>query len=187
MLLPVEVTFRHMPPSESLEAAVREHAAKLDRFHSRITSCRVMVEVLHQRHFKGSVFHVRIDVTVPGAELVASSEPPPQHFHEDVHIAIRDAFDRMRRELQDLARKSRGFIKSHEPHEPLPVGRVTRLVPERGFGFLENADGVEVYFHEHGVIGPGFAALAVGDPVRFEEEPGEKGPQASMVEAVGKE
>jgi ribosomal subunit interface protein len=115
MLLPVEVTFRHMSPSESLEASVREHAAKLDRFHSHITSCRVMIEMLHQRHVKGSVYHVRVDITVPGAELVASSEPPPQHFHEDVHIAIREAFDRMRRELQDQSQRSRGDVKSHEP------------------------------------------------------------------------
>ena len=115
MLLPVEVTFRHMSPSESLEASVREHAAKLDRFHSHITSCRVMIEMLHQRHVKGSVYHVRVDITVPGSELVASSEPPPQHFHEDVHIAIREAFDRMRRELQDHAHRSRGDVKSHEP------------------------------------------------------------------------
>ncbi len=72
-----------------------------------------MIEVLHQRHLKGSVFHVRIDVTVPGAELVATSEPPPQHFHEDVHIALRDAFERMKRELQDHARMVRGDVKSH--------------------------------------------------------------------------
>ncbi len=127
MLLPVEVTFRHMSPSESLEAIVREHAAKLDHFYSRITSCRVMVEVLHQRHVKGSVFHVRVDVTVPGAELVASSEPPPQHFHEDVHIAIRDAFDRMRRELQDHVHKARGDVKSHEP-----AGEEGRFAAEPG-------------------------------------------------------
>ena len=118
MLLPVEVTFRHMSPSESLEASVREHAAKLDRFHSHITSCRVMVEMLHQRHVKGSVYHVRIDITVPGAELVASSEPPPQHFHEDIHIAIREAFDRMRRELQDQSQRSRGAVKNHENAAP---------------------------------------------------------------------
>jgi ribosome-associated translation inhibitor RaiA len=122
MLLPVEVTFRHMPPSESLEAAAREHAAKLDRFYPHITSCRIMIEVLHQRHFKGSVFHVRFDVTVPGAELVAVSEPPPQHFHEDVHIALREAYDRMRRELQDHARKVRGYVKTHAPRAPQEPG-----------------------------------------------------------------
>jgi ribosome-associated translation inhibitor RaiA len=115
MLIPVEITFRHMHHSAALEAGVREHAAKLDRFHPHMTSCRVMIEELHGGHHKGAVFHVRIDVTVPGGELVAHSEPSPQHFHEDVRIAIRDAFDEMRRELQGNVQRRRGEVKSHEP------------------------------------------------------------------------
>ena len=115
MLLPVEVKFRHMRSSDTIEAAVREHAAKLDRFHPHITSCRVMIEAIHPGHPKSAVFHVRIDVTVPGRELVARSEPPPQHFHEDVFIAVRDAFDEIRRELQDDARRRRGYVKTHAP------------------------------------------------------------------------
>jgi ribosome-associated translation inhibitor RaiA len=115
MLLPLEITFRHMNHSAALEAVVREHAAKLDRFHPHMTSCRVMIEELHGGHHKGAVFHVRLDVTVPGGELVAHSEPPPQHFHEDVRVAIRDAFDEMRRELQGNIQRRRGDVKSHGP------------------------------------------------------------------------
>ena len=115
MLLPVEIRFRHMRSSAAIEASVREHAAKLDRFHPHLTSCRVMIEELHGGHHKGAVFHVRIDVTVPGHELVAHSEPPPQHVHKEVHLALRDAFDEMRRELQDDIQRRRGEVKSHEP------------------------------------------------------------------------
>lgn len=115
MVLPVEVRFRNMRSSEAIEAAVREHADKLDRFHPRITSCRVMVEALHRRHEKGVVFHVRVDVTVPGHELVAKSEPAPHHLHEDVFIAVRDAFDEIRRELQDEIRRRRGYVKGQPP------------------------------------------------------------------------
>ncbi len=115
MVLPVEIRFRNMRSSEAIEAAVREHAEKLDRFHPRITSCRVMVEASHRRHEKGVVFHVRVDLTVPGRELCAHAEPTPHHFHEDVYIAIREAFDEIRRELQDDLRRRRGYVKGHEP------------------------------------------------------------------------
>jgi len=183
MVIPVEVCFRNMHPSEAIEAVVRERAAKLDRFHPHIVSCRVVIEAAYHRHAKGAVFHVRVDVAVPRHEIVTESEPPPQHFHDDVYVAVRDAFDEARRALQDDARRRRGDVKSHAPR---PLARVTRLYPDRGFGFLETAEGVEMYFHEHSVLGAGFATLAVGDEVRFDEEAGEKGPQASTVEAVGR-
>jgi cold shock CspA family protein len=125
------------------------------------------------------VYHVRVRVTVPGAELVAHDEPPPQRFHEDVYIAIRDAFDRVRRELEEQARERRQEVKSHE--ETKLDGRVTKIFPDRGFGFIETAGGLEVYFHRNSVLGHGFDRLSVGTEVRFVEEQGEQGPQASTV------
>ncbi len=134
MILPVEVRFRHMRPSDAIEAAVREHAEKLDRFHPRITSCRVMIEEIHGgQHHKGAVFHVRVDVTVPGRELVARSEPPPQHHHEDVFLAVRNAFDEIRRELQDDSQLRRGYVKAHAPPAPAVTVRAGEVeVPLRG-------------------------------------------------------
>jgi ribosome-associated translation inhibitor RaiA len=123
MLLPGEVKFRHMPSSETIEASVREHAAKLDRFHPHLTSCRVMIEALHAGHHDGTAFHVRIDVTVPDHELVATSESPPQRSHEDVHVAVREAFDAIRRELQHDAQLRRGDVKAHEPRAEAPAGK----------------------------------------------------------------
>lgn len=179
MLLPLDVRFRNFHSSAAVEAAVRERAAKLDRFHPRITSCRVMVEALHQRRVKGSVYHVRVDITVPGREIVAESEPPSSDPHDDVYIAIRDAFDGAKRELQDDIRKRRREVKLHEER---PSARVTKIFHDRGFGFLETDEGVEVYFHQHSVLDGAFEDLAVGSRVFYEEEAGEKGPQASSVE-----
>jgi ribosomal subunit interface protein len=183
MEIPVEVTFRSMEHSNALEAAVRERAGKLERFHPRILSCRVVVEASHRRTSPtASVYHVRVDVTVPGSKLVAHQEPPPQRFHEDVQIAIRDAFDRMRRELEEHARRHRGEVKTHEEQ---PRARVTKLFPDRGYGFLETPDGLEVYFHKDSVLGAGFDRLTVGAEVRYVEEQGERGPQASTVAIAG--
>ena len=181
--IPLQLTFRNMPPSEAIEAHIREKAAKLDLFHHRIMSCRVVVEAPHRHHHKGKLYHVRIDMTVPGGELVVNREPTKHAAHKDIYVAIRDAFGGARRMLQDYARRQRRQVKLHDTP---PVARVSRLFPEEGFGFLETADGREIYFHQNSVLGAGFAHMEVGTEVYFAEEQGEKGPQASTVKLTGR-
>jgi ribosomal subunit interface protein len=184
MQIPVEVTFRHMAHSNAVEEAVRQKVEKLEQFYPRITACRVAVEASNRRtSSKSRLYRVRVDVTLPGGEIVAERQPSHQPFHEDLHIAIRDAFECMKRELQDYAERRRGYVKSHEP---LPHGRVVRLFPERGYGFLESDEGYEVYFHHNAVLDGAFAKLAVDDEVRFSETEGEQGPQASTVIQVAR-
>jgi len=178
MQLPVQVSFRNMPPSEAIETDVRERAAKLEAFFERITSARVVIEAPHRQHRQGKLYHVRIDIRVPGREIVVSREPAEHHAHEDAYVAIRDAFDAARRQLEDYAREVRGSVKAHAP---VPRGRIARLDPEHGHGFVETDDGHEVYFHRNAVVDTEFDQLRVGDEVRFVEEAGEKGPQASTV------
>jgi len=115
MQLPLQVTFRGLSPSPALEARIRDNAQKLERFHHRITSCRVSVEATRRDSRLGRQFHVRIDVTVPGAELVARREAGKDHDGEDVYTAIRDAFAAVTRQLEDNVRKRRGDVKRHEP------------------------------------------------------------------------
>lgn len=143
---------------------------------------------------------MRVDLTVPGEEIVVGRDCSEDHAHEDVYVAIRDAFDGARRLLQDHARKQRAAVKTHEPRggsvqtsrttlQPpeLRTGKVARIFPDAGYGFLETEDGRDVYFHAHSVLKHGFAKLAVGTEVRYEEEEGERGPQASSVCIVGKD
>jgi ribosomal subunit interface protein len=111
---PLQVAFRNLDPSPAIEARVREKAQKLDRFYDRIMSCRVIVEAPHKYHHKGKLYRIRISLTVPDEELVVSRVPDDQHAHEDVYVAIRDAFDAMRRQLEDYARRRRGQVKHHE-------------------------------------------------------------------------
>ena len=70
MKIPLKITFRNMEPSKAIEDNIREKAAKLDSFYDRIMSCRVTVEAPHRHHHKGKAYQVRIDLTVPGDELV---------------------------------------------------------------------------------------------------------------------
>lgn len=114
MQIPLQVTFRGIPPSEAVEARIREKASKLERFHSHIMSCRVAVEAEHQHHHQGNQYHIRIDITTPGKEIVVSREHHDNKAHEDVYVAIRDAFDAATRQLEDHARKQRGEVKTHQ-------------------------------------------------------------------------
>ena len=182
MQLPVQIAFRGMASSDAIEDQVRARVAGLERFYDHIMGCRVVVESPHRRHHQGKLHHVRIDLTVPGEELVVSREPAEHHAHEDVYVAIRDAFDAAQRRLEDHARRQRGAVKAHEPR---PRARVCRIFPTKGYGFVETPDGRELYFHCHSVLDGAFKQLAVGTEVEFAEEPGEQGPQASTVRLVG--
>jgi ribosomal subunit interface protein len=114
MQTPLRITFRHMQPSSAVEAWVREHAERLERFYDRITGCHVVVEAPPAHRNKGAPFDVKIDLTVPGSELVVRSERAEHEAHQDVYVALRDAFDSARRVLQDYAREQRGDVKHHQ-------------------------------------------------------------------------
>ena len=105
METPLQVTFRNISPSEAIEAKIRQRADKLERHFDRIVGCRVVVEELHHHHRKGNHFQVRVEVTVPGAEMVANREPNAHHSYTDIHVAIRDAFDSIDRQLIEHARR----------------------------------------------------------------------------------
>lgn len=113
MNTPLQVTFRNMDHSPAVEERVRELATRLERYFEPIVGCRVVVEADHRRHHKGNTYHVTIDLTVPGAELAVSHEPDADHAHEDVYVAVRDAFNAMTRRLEDHARKVRHEVKHH--------------------------------------------------------------------------
>lgn len=183
MQLPLQISFHNLERSDAIEARVRELAQRLERFSDTIMACRVAVESLHRHHRHGNHYHVRIDVTVPGAELIASREPDAHHAYTDVYVAIRDAFDAMQRQLEDHVRRVRGDVKTHAG---VPHGRISELHPAQDYGRIETADGRSVYFHRNAVLGAGYDALAIGAEVRFSEERGEQGPQASSVQPVGK-
>jgi cold shock CspA family protein/ribosome-associated translation inhibitor RaiA len=182
-ILPPQISFRDFEPSAGLRAFVEDQVAKLDRFYPAVMGCRVMLEVPHRRHREGNLYHVRIDCTVPGRELVVSRNPAEDEARADPYVAVVDAFDAMCRQLEDYARVARRQVKAHEV---APHGRIARLEPDEEHGFIETPDGREVYFHAHSVLGARFRDLQVGAEVRFTEEEGVEGPQASTVRPIGK-
>ncbi len=183
MQLPIQITFQNLGRSEAIEARIRGRAEKLDQYYDRIMSCRVVVDAVHKHHRHGNHYQVRIDLTVPGGELVASRDPDEHHAYTDVYVAIRDAFDAICRQLEDYRRRERRQVKSHEVP---PHGRVVEFYPDEDHGRIETPDGRLVYFHRNSVVNADFDKLSIGTEVRFAEEMGEGGPQASTLQVVGK-
>jgi cold shock CspA family protein/ribosome-associated translation inhibitor RaiA len=173
-MLPLQITVRNTELSPGAEADIRKRIAQLSRYHERIGSCRVTIEVPQRRRKSDAAcYSVRLDITVPGGELVVDRQP-----REQLRTALQEAFSSARRRLQDYARRQQGAVKTHEPQ---PIGRVSQYYPLGGYGFIETPDGDEVYFDRNSVLDGGFDRLDVGTEVRFTEEAGQKGPQATTV------
>ncbi len=183
MKQPLNIIFRDMPPSTFVEEKIREKAAILDKYYDRIMACRVVVELPHSHHNKGKLFHVSVDLTVPEGELVVNRAPAKHHAHEDVYVAIRDAFDAAKRRLQHYAEKRRGDVKKHQPAEH---GNISEIITTEDYGRINSADGRDIYFHRNSLIDGSYETLKIGDEVRFSVEDGENGPQASTVHRIGK-
>ncbi len=114
MTIPVQITFRHMEPSNAVETRVRELANHLGVFSDRITSCRVVVDSPHRHHHQGKVFNVKVQLALPGEDVVVDMERPQRDGHEDVYVVIRDAFDAAKRQLQSRMASLRGDEKRRE-------------------------------------------------------------------------
>jgi ribosomal subunit interface protein len=102
MKLPLNIQFLGMERSNALETSAREHAHKLELFAPDIMACRVAIELEQKHKQQGRPYSVRIDLTLPGHELAVNRVQ-----NEDVYVALRDAFDNMRRQLEDVVRKRR--------------------------------------------------------------------------------
>jgi ribosome-associated translation inhibitor RaiA len=142
MIIPMQIEFRNLDASPTVEEWIHKDAAKLERFFVRIMSCRVLVEVPHRHHRRGSAYLVKIDLTVPGHEIVVKHRTKPDQSlrtlgdvlkqseaQATLHVAIHDAFRKAGRQLQDYLHRTRGEVKRRES---LPAGAITRFLAENG-------------------------------------------------------
>ena len=184
MQTPLEIDFQGAARTPSVEDSIARHVAELERRYGRATACRVLVKGPGGHHHTGGLYEVHIRLALPdGREVNVERTPPADERYADLTFAIDNAFKRARRQLQDRVRRLQGQVKEHESQ---PIGAVVRIDPSGEFGFLESADGREIYFHRNSVLRDDFARLAVGTRVTYVEEMGEKGQQASTVRLLGK-
>jgi ribosomal subunit interface protein len=109
----LRIAFRNMDASDALEERIRKRVTELEQLCDRIIACDVVVELDHRHLRQGKMFHARVDLTLPGRTIVVRREPADNHAHEDAHVAVRDAFDAARRQLEDHVRVARGDVKAH--------------------------------------------------------------------------
>jgi cold shock CspA family protein len=181
---PVEIDYQGMPPSDQVRERIEEQIARLEDFYGRITACRVVMKSPGGHHRTGGLYEVNIHLVLPDKrEVTVERTPPADERFSDPLFAVSDAFNRARRRLQDRVRRIRGKVKVHDNQ---PIGTVKRISEREGFGFLQAADGREIYFHRNSVLNNAFGRLEPGTRVSFSEEMGVKGPQATTVRLLGK-
>ena len=174
-----QISFHGFDASPSLKALIERRIERLERYHPHIIGVRIAVEVPHRRHRTGNVWHVKVNVSVPGKDVAIQREAEVGRRHEVPEAAIRDAFDSARRRLQEHARRMKSEVKVHDPQ---PAATVDALAGDHGF--LTTSDGRSIYFHENSLIGARFAQLTRGSHVTFVEEDVLEGPQASTVKLL---
>jgi ribosomal subunit interface protein len=176
MKQPLQITFEGMDRSDAVEDAVRRKAEHLEQFAGDIMACRVVVDLVQKHKQQGRPFGVRIDLTLPGRELVVNRVE-----NEDVYVALRDAFDSMKRQVEEAVRQRRGDEKAHPPELR---GEVARLNEEGRFGFIRTPDGDEYYFGPDNLASGRFEQLEVGATVQFIADVAAQGPQAKRVSVL---
>ena len=114
MQVPLQITWRDVPKSEFVESDIRKRAAKLEAQYEQILSFKVVVEQSQKRHHKGNLYHISLHIQVPEKEIAVTRDPSEHHAHEDMNVAVRDAFDAARRQLVDYVDIRRGHVKHHD-------------------------------------------------------------------------
>jgi cold shock CspA family protein len=184
MNVPLEISYRGVEKRSDLDDLIRDKVAWLEGACDHISSCDVAVERLQEHQHTGRKYRVRLDIRVPPRhELAVVRDSSGGNIHESVLDAVREAFDAAWQQLAELTAKQLRETKVH-PHQQVQAV-VEKLLPWEHCGFLRTVEGNrQIYFHENSVLHGGYARLRIGTGVRFAEEMGENGPQASTVQIV---
>jgi ribosomal subunit interface protein len=181
MEIPLQISFHNLEKSEALEERIRKKATRLEQFFDKITSCRVAVEVPHRnKEDQPHEYRVRVDLTVPGREIVATNDPHEGDGRstKDPYQAIDDAFDATERQLREYAEKFReGRGAAPQTNNEGIVAKLFERDTDEDYGFVESDDGREIYFNENSVVDMSFGDLSIGTRVEFVEAKSPNSPQ----------
>ena len=183
MQIPLEISYRNVIKTDELVKLIREKTSKLEKVCDHITSCRIAIEKPQKYLNYGSPYRIRIDIRIPpGHEVLIKREPGEGNMDEPIYSIVREAFDAARRKTKEVCKIQNSKIKTHPAQKTVAIA--SELFPENGYGFIKTSNGREIYFHKNSVLHNEFEKLKTGSGVRFSEEQGAKGPQASTVQIV---
>lgn len=187
MQVPLEISYNHVSRSEWIDDYIKTRVGKLEHYTDDIVACRVVIEQTQNQHRTGNPYRTLVELTLPAKrELVAEKEGRVTDPHVQLRPIIRNAFEAMEKQLKKQTAKRSGQVKYGNDETVPPVATVVRLFDDKGYGFLKNMSGEELYFHRNSVLHDGFSRITVGTRVRFEPEEGEEGLQASTVQIIDK-
>lgn len=180
MLLPLQIDYRDVENVPEIDELIRKKASHLERICDHINSCRIIVEKVEKHTRTHQEYHVRLDIRIPpGHEIVVSRDGGRSAPHMELEAEVRWAFETAEKQLRELVEKQHGDIKVH-PYQEVQ-GVIKWINVKDSCGFILTLDGREIYFHRNSVLHERFETLKPGMGVRFSEEMGEKGPQATSV------
>jgi cold shock CspA family protein/ribosome-associated translation inhibitor RaiA len=182
-----EIIFNGVDRSEWVENYVAQRLWKLERFAQGITRCHVTLKQEQGSQRKANVYSVTVEVRIPPQhDLAATKQKEIVDMPTQLPAVINTAFSAIERQVKRTAALRRNEQKVHVA-DGQALAMVERLFPDEGYGFLRTVDeNREIYFHRNSVLNDDFDRLAVGTEVRFSEEEGEEGPQASSLHITGK-
>ena len=183
MKIPLQISYRDVNKTDELEKLIREKTNKLEKVCDHITSCHIAVEKPQKFPNYGSPYRIRIDIRIPsGHEIVIKRASGEGNMNKPLYSIVREGFEAARRKTKEVCKIQKSKIKTHPAQETVAI--VSELFPENGYGFIKTVNGREIYFHKNSVLHNDFEKLKTGTGVRFFEEQGAKGPQASTVKIV---
>lgn len=176
-----EITFPDFDPSDAIRADIEKYLVKIEKLYDKIIFCHVSVRAPH-RHQRKHIYHINIQLEIPGEDIIINKEPEKDYSHTDIHLAIRDAFNSLKRSLRKRVKGKKTKLKTIETHD---YAMIKSFDSNQGFGFVADSSGREIYFHKNSIINFNPDELKPGLKVKFVEEPGEKGQHVTSMSVVG--
>lgn len=102
-----QIVFHNIDQSDAIIDSVNKRVEKLRRFNSDIIGGRVVLDSPHNNHHKGKVYSVTLELHTPSKPVVVTQEQHDNHAHEDLYVAIRDAFNAAERQIKSVDKKHR--------------------------------------------------------------------------------
>lgn len=181
-MVDLKIQYLGFRESEAVSAVVQNHVDSLERMSPNLISCHVVLTRPSRKHQQGTLYQIKLRLHMPGTNIIIDKDPGMNQAHEDVYVAIRDAFLAAKRKIEDYNRIRSGRVK--EKVRPLHA-KILRLIPASDCGFVVSEDQREIYFHRNALLNGDYDSLHLGQEVRFSETMGENGPQITSMELVG--
>lgn len=107
MTIEFQVVYHNIDQTEAISEAVQKRIDKLERYCDHIINGRVVLDSPHNNHHKGKVYSVTLELHTPTLEVRVNQDQHDNHAHEDLYVAIRDAFNVAERQLKSIDKKHR--------------------------------------------------------------------------------